>query len=245
MRECPFCTRQANTAEHLYPQWISRHYRDNGSPASDFTLSMGPSLGGTRRSKVLNQKVKVCAVCNNGWMSQLEERARPVLLRLVVPDTAAITVAEQAVLSRWLFKSAVLHELLMPDPVSLRDARFLLADGEVPEGWSAHMAAAAPGESTFTHHAGPIVSFAHEDGSPRGRVRLHTMRFGRLASQVVLHSLDVVPSFNALLGGPEFAAQVWPPSGRVQPWPPGTILLAEWFDIVASLNLPPQSKPTT
>lgn len=217
----------------------SQHYRDNGGSASDFTLSMGPALGGTRRSKLLNQSVKVCGVCNNGWMSQLEERARPVLLRLVVSDANAVTVEEQATLARWLFKSAVLHELLMPDPVSLREARFLLAGGGVPEGWSAHVAAAAPGTSTFTHHAGPIVSSTH-DGSFRGRVRLHTMRFGAFASQVVLHSLDVVPSFDALLGGQAFAAQIWPSSGQVQPWPPGTLLLAEWFDIVASLNLPPQ-----
>jgi hypothetical protein len=244
VRECPFCPRHANTAEHLYPQWISRHYRDNGGPASDFTLSMGAALGGTRRAKLLNQTVKVCGVCNNGWMSRLEERVRPVLLGLVSSDAAAISVAEQEVLSRWLFKSAVLHETLLPEPVSLRAARFLHADGGVPEGWSAHVAAAAPGESTFTHHAGPIVSFTHDGGSFRGRVRLHTMRFGAFASQVVLHSLDVVPGFDALLGGQAFAAQVWPPSGEVQPWPPGTILLAEWFDIVASLNLPPPDPAT-
>lgn len=71
------------------------------------------------------------------------------------------------------------------------------------------------------------------------------MRFGRFASQVVLHGLDVVPRFDALVGGQEFTAQIGPPSGHVQPWPPGTISLAEWFDIVASLNLPPQSKLIT
>ena len=156
VRECPCFTSQANSAEHLYR---SGSAGTTGTTAARRATSRCQwALPWWHTSpKVLNQTVKVCAVCNNGWMSQLEERARPVLLCLVVLDAAAITVAEQAVLSQWLFKSAVLHELQCRS----------LAHGEVRQGWSAHVAAAAPGESTFTHHAGPVVSFTHDDGCPR------------------------------------------------------------------------------
>ena len=66
-----------------------------------------------------------------------------------------------------------------------------------------------------------------------------TVRFGELAAQVVPHSLDTVPTFDGLLGGDQFAAQVWPVSGPVR-WPPGGTLTTEWFDIVCDLNNPPE-----
>jgi hypothetical protein len=55
------------------------------------------------------QQGGICGTCNNGWMSQLESDAQPILLPLVNGDRnpTSLSEPERLVLSRWTLKTAV------------------------------------------------------------------------------------------------------------------------------------------
>jgi len=80
-----------------------------------------PASAVTRKSSLLNLRTRaVCESCNEGWMSALENRAKPVLRgledataarsHLEVPRADALTVA------RWAQKTALTHELTTRGP---------------------------------------------------------------------------------------------------------------------------------
>lgn len=225
-RECPFCRGRADSREHVYPQWISRRFLEGASERAFFTMRMGTGIP-ERRTRTLNQTVKVCSTCNNGWMSRLESTASPLLAKLAIAELPEITPDDQGVIAHWLVKNAVIHEIFSAPEhrVSTATQRSMLAQGEVPDGWTVYLAAAELGDEQFVHHMGPLLTWRWEDGGFRGSARLHTTRFGLFASQVVLYNLDEEPTFESLLGGPEWAAQIWP-VGRSITWPPGRILTA-------------------
>jgi hypothetical protein len=60
-----------------------------------------------------NQQVSaVCAECNNGWMSDIEAAARPILWPLIHAQGRRLDSDEQRVLARWaLLKACVFGEL--------------------------------------------------------------------------------------------------------------------------------------
>lgn len=234
-RICPFCPRPARSNEHVIPQWMSRGYMADAGERAFFTRSEDGLP--QRTAKLMDDKVKVCTACNNGWMSRLEEAAGPVLEQLAYGDIAELSEVHQEVISRWLFKTAAMQERLLPAArwVSTAEQRQLLSQGRIPAGWSAHVAHADLSEHAIRHHLGPTIQWLDDDGSVRGKVRLTTMQFGALATQVVFHTLDVNPAIRDVLGGDRFAAQIWP-TLRTVAWPPGATIIGEWFEIVCDLR---------
>lgn len=64
-----------------------------------------------RRVKRLDLTVnRICAGCNNGWMSRLETEAKPLLSPLIDGRDRAIWSDEQAIISAWLIKTAMVFE---------------------------------------------------------------------------------------------------------------------------------------
>ncbi len=107
-KRCIFCGRQSGlTDEHVFPKWMQSLNRDfesvrivnsslNGLPRT--TREMHPYTSVVRR---------VCASCNNGWMSDLEGAMTTAILELVAgssPDFHTIYASE---LTRWAFKTAL------------------------------------------------------------------------------------------------------------------------------------------
>jgi hypothetical protein len=99
---CRMCgepaTGSGRTNEHLIPKWLLDEFKLQKNPISytPIELQEGPSL----QLSVPNQETprcahhmgglllgSVCSDCNNGWMSGLEGRVKPDLIRLI-PDPA-------------------------------------------------------------------------------------------------------------------------------------------------------------
>lgn len=112
------------TKEHAWPQWLGRgttvgpeehtHTSGFGRTGGD-TLTEHPNRAVHRRATVLTTFVReVCATCNNEWMSQLEERARPLLERLWASGyplgATAFSEVETSALAAWATKTAWVRE---------------------------------------------------------------------------------------------------------------------------------------
>src|SRR5208337_1074826 len=87
-RMCMFCDSRASTREDAWPLWLVRM----------FPGSVEVSVEAEREGNVLKPwrqcghfaKVKfACGPCNNGWMSDLENEAKPIILSLLSNDVAA------------------------------------------------------------------------------------------------------------------------------------------------------------
>src|SRR6266568_7486843 len=94
-RRCAFCGDSGGmTKEHVWPQWLREHAGElepvRFAHTAGFERSAADAFRETRTvtvqqpGSVLNLVARaVCARCNSGWMSQLEERVRPLLLGLI------------------------------------------------------------------------------------------------------------------------------------------------------------------
>ena len=109
---CVFCNQEPQTwsAEHAIPQWLldsmgitAQHQTFQGYAASGGDLEER-RIFATRRFV----EGRVCASCNNGWMSELENSARPLLIALFEHKRGLweLTADEAALVAKWAVKSA-------------------------------------------------------------------------------------------------------------------------------------------
>src|SRR3954454_12205133 len=104
---CVFCGAAEVTDEHVWPDWISRtllpelklrKVRTRTDPASKQTEEVGRSWGGPG----LDIKVKrVCGACNSGWMSELENEAKPYLTPLILGEATELDRQAREIVAAW------------------------------------------------------------------------------------------------------------------------------------------------
>lgn len=98
--------------EHVFGQWVSRTGLDltpvqhHAGPLNRVPRDMG-------EQPPFRQTVKdVCASCNNGWMSRLEDVAQRVLPPLIRGESGSIAVEDQAAIAAWVQKTGLTAMLL-------------------------------------------------------------------------------------------------------------------------------------
>jgi hypothetical protein len=115
MRACIFCGEQASTKEDAWPpRWLTKRF-----PASALVHVEaergGVSLGKWRASSPNIRIGCVCAACNNGWMSRLEETAGQIIEPLFGHQEHTIDARSLPTLAAWAVKTAMVLEGLVPD----------------------------------------------------------------------------------------------------------------------------------
>jgi len=111
MRFCIFCAAPASSKEDAWPLWLLRQIRTNVPARIDAERGTQP----LRSWRVVGAGLTVrfvCAPCNNGWMSELENRVKPIVLRLLDNTGTNLTVEEQTTLAAWAVKNAMVFEAL-------------------------------------------------------------------------------------------------------------------------------------
>src|SRR4051794_130046 len=117
-RICLFCGGTPVTREHLWPDWLRRkvqiaipfphHIEEevDGTPTRDISFEHPP----------YDQQVRaVCATCNNGWMSHVEETAKPILEPLLEWRGRVLHRRLQRELATWALMKAAVFDGLHPD----------------------------------------------------------------------------------------------------------------------------------
>jgi len=109
---CVFCERDGKlTREHVWPQWVrpSLDHPDGAGTATRTIIRPGGTEERSYKARPANVVVRsVCEECNGGWMSELEQRAKSVLLPMVEdrgPVTLGATDAETV--ATWAIKTAL------------------------------------------------------------------------------------------------------------------------------------------
>jgi hypothetical protein len=152
--------------EHIYPRWMRDHFPPNDRTEHLVSMTLFNSDSPTRRASrtVLQgdhrgRRIRcVCEACNNGWMSRLQSRAKPVLEPLVLGEYAQIESPAKIVLAAWATMFAAVWEYTHPPTIAItqNQRRALMNDmlpGELFGVWIAPFA----GEPLKTNHRGAYV----------------------------------------------------------------------------------------
>jgi hypothetical protein len=137
--DCLACgiTPSPASREHVFSAWLLKEFDPNASMALY-------RLRGDRSREQVRVEIRldrfflkeICETCNNGWMSDLETAAKPLILGLVRGslDLATLTDDERRVLAKWAGKTAIVESHAIPaeSPVNKSVLRFMRTNGDVP-----------------------------------------------------------------------------------------------------------------
>jgi hypothetical protein len=219
---CWFCpaTHGRRSREHVFPQWLLRHYGAEQERVAPHRWTSDGVLGSQRAEMPLSSVVagEVCEACNSRWMSQLETDVAPVLT--AAPRRGRIPIEDALVLARWFTKVAVALNVSMPFRL-LFDAptRHALADG-MPDNVIVALSIARRTHGFFdwaqTNPRSALVDGESDASDLRRDMALAYVghvRVDRLVATVL-----VLPT-GLLNARPDMPArQVWPPSRPSPTW---------------------------
>lgn len=144
--------------EHVFPKSL----RDSVSESHEHEYRRAYDDGAGVKGQTSNRPVnlfdvssrRVCTDCNNGWMSELEVDANPILRRLIAGERQ-IDANETDVVRYWLAKTAVVAHFAepgsdSPQAVAVADRR-RVRDGFVPCGWRVLLGSLDPSWRNHKH----------------------------------------------------------------------------------------------
>jgi hypothetical protein len=104
--QCPLCLRadRPMTREHVFAHWLVRRVRGGRLMASSAPRAGTPST--TALVRIGGVTAAVCAECNAGWMSTLEDSFRRAVFAR--PRVGTLQGADRITMSRWFTKTAFL-----------------------------------------------------------------------------------------------------------------------------------------
>src|SRR5580765_2772180 len=119
MQKCAFCTRTADSGEHIFSDWMIKLLPPKVQWQMRERLESGEYV--TYKQKKVNLKAKVvCTPCNNRWMSEFEDKhLKPAVGELLLDNkTATFQAKEIAAISAHAFKTTVIanHKKLREPP---------------------------------------------------------------------------------------------------------------------------------
>jgi len=238
MSRCLFCDNEADSREHLFPDWLNKVI-PIGSPTTFLRGESGnPAILGWQKSKPASHRIKVvCTTCNTGWMSnRLENPAIPVLTPLILGHERDLSIDDQKIIATWAFARAVIGEHLDPAGAAIPETqRHWLRDHlEPPENvrvfiaaTDGHWQAGAPALGNV-HYSANKMAIDHDqthvqEGMTAGRLLGYqaSILMRHLALQVVGSIIDKAEfAHDAALNA--YTAQIWPIEGPIH-WPPGPV----------------------
>jgi hypothetical protein len=113
-RTCIFCGEKADSKEDAWPEWVLELL---GRDASTVIVMQFPK--GTFKQKGKNAGVKTRRVCrfkcNSGWMSDLENSCKPVMVPLIQGRNAKLGDGDRFKVALWALKTCMVFDSLLPN----------------------------------------------------------------------------------------------------------------------------------
>jgi hypothetical protein len=232
--KCIFCGEPKKlTKEHLWSRWI-RQLVSHDAKKHEHVNQIFRSEGIETATRVWSGDVRnrgvrsVCGECNNGWMSSLEEHARPALEPLIKGELFFLNQNTQKTVATWIAMKTMIAEYFDPPRVAvpLIERQFLRRHRKPPtenwriwignyerRQWNAQWAHSAAGIAPVTSMARP--------GPQIPNTQTTTIIVGKLYAHIFSSEIQSLVS-RASLGkrGVERLARIWPIQEDFIVWPP-------------------------
>lgn len=246
-RRCIFCLKRGTTDEHVFADWLRVLFPRT---AKD-TRSQGITQWGQDRHGKLyamplltiqqghsgSKKVPyVCRGCNNGWMSRMEKRTRPILMPLIQGIPHSKSTFDLQYLATWIAKTVMVAEYAFPDHISIpdRERLHMYANLAPPDNWTIWIADYRGFKwrnLAIFHHMGRVLPPKPPEPSKSTSPDTHftSIGMGHVFIQVVgtntgLHFDSDNDAFR----------RIWPLSKLALTWPPARPILDDEADFIAN-----------
>jgi hypothetical protein len=247
-RRCIFCRGTGLTKEHVWADWLKGYIPKDMTDYSSLSATVHETHaefghqkhGGDLRSRTLRV---VCKSCNNGWMSQLQQRAKPYLLPLILGDVTAFDARAQEILSAWVAMFVMVAEHFDRYKVvsSQKERRFLWKNQKTPSNWKIWIGdfQKKNWKGLLARFCVPISSKKHrikrmDNRLPRPNTQAVTFVVGRLYVHVVSSVTDIFEDWH--LYRPDLLVQIWPVRRNIVAWPLTTMTDRDADGIAAAFH---------
>ena len=173
-RQCLFCSREANSREHFYPEWakalLTELYPYRSHSLDDFVV------GGTEVQKVTSTKTRtgdarsspikvVCSTCNERWMSKLQDQNKEIIIAIGKRQKVGLSDEEQLSLSKWAIMTSMVIEYFHPNLAfsTFEEREGFAKTGDIPANWIVWLAAFKGELWTGHNHFGKHMFIGHTD----------------------------------------------------------------------------------
>lgn len=117
-KTCIFCNSTGRKSkEHLWPVWMHEHLPliGNGYNVSELNTFKWKNQIGAKKTKrqghLTTKKIRVvCQKCNNGWMSMLENEAKPILTKILNDESFKLCAKNQQTIAQWITLKSIIGE---------------------------------------------------------------------------------------------------------------------------------------
>lgn len=261
--QCVFCGSKPTTKEHAWPAWLAEEYPQLRSvrmaAASGQVMYAGPiqvanQVFSNRQylAKTFDVQVKVvCKRCNNGWMSDLEASAKPLIGTIMHGTPLSLDAQSQRTLATWTFKTMAMLQFASPrlPPYPASHRQHLYASHEPPPSvfiWSARCID-TPGPTV------PLVDYIFYDSSvgretPSPKVAgpyryTGAIRINQVAFQLLGIDGGILPSgFDHGYWG-QHIIPIWPTGPNIS-WPPlHPLRSGQWTPFTMRFSKPFRATP--
>jgi hypothetical protein len=112
MRTCIFCGNPVNSKEDAWPLWLVQRLGNTKKGIVEGQRGeQTPHFWGAGKYPL--RTGNVCKLgCNNGWMSDLENRVKPIIERFFLGIQTSLDQRDQTSLAIWTCKNAMVYETL-------------------------------------------------------------------------------------------------------------------------------------
>lgn len=214
---CVLCgNRRKLTNEDVIPQWLMRHAFPHPKKITSTRGSSREEYAANLRVGRTGQRVKVtalCEVCNNRWLSRVENRVKPKLLAWMSGLHGPMAVPDQQLVAFWATKTALMAQLAYAPSRRVIPQRFYrelhAARDHPPEGvfvWLGMVGSKLPGISFSVRSIGRQLASLGATEAFQADLRVHRLyiRVSGVEPPDVLSDIAMMPSASTTL------YRVWP-----------------------------------
>lgn len=210
-KACIFCGSHGKlTKEDFFPHWFRKLYPRPADAAkqrlnAQATWFERDRLGGhlvrkigrsilARGGDLADQTLRVaCARCNNGWMSALQERAKPHLLPYIRGEWEPLEPEARKVITSWATMFAMVTEFGDQQSAAIpRVERLVFSRDQEPLLDSYAWAGRLAGDLPYWFHQRPMrLAYGEHDVEGQVNAKFTTITLGRLLLQVYTTTSDL------------------------------------------------------
>jgi hypothetical protein len=224
MNTCIFCTNPPGSKEDLFPRWVLERVKTREL--------LYRKVGDGEPEVTEEQEVRipcVCETCNNGWMSRLERKCKPVVGALLEDVALDLDLEHQKFLAEWALKMAMVNDAYEKHDRFFTEAErhaFKNDNRAIPNGtgvWATRF------DGRTLSSIGSIFTLGLPNNSQLVEGHVYTVTVGHLSLQVLsLHEkpgqgLTRVNVAASPLKWDEILIRLWPPPTNrkeMRRWPP-------------------------
>jgi hypothetical protein len=235
-KNCIFCDASPTTKEDVWPTWLTQHIPRSLNSYHGAIAEINPDGEIVKSQKKWDGDPRsrrarcVCRKCNNEWMGRLQEKAKPLLLKLVKGEEIRLTVYDQRLLATWATMTTMTSEYIQPltVAVSARDRERFYKNRNPLKLWRIWIGNFHRGDwkPYRVHHAWPVKTRVRSNSEFSANAPPNTQTTTIVFGALYLHvaSSDVPDAIRRMTFPHEVTdmilKQIWPSRFGTLRWPP-------------------------